>query len=374
LLKLLRAFREDPRSNKIDLGVGVFRDEHGRTPITAAVLDAERVLLNAQTTKAYVAPEGDGEFVSLITALTLGDPLGQAFVGVQSVGGTGALRLGCELLRQSGVVEIFVPTPTWPNHPPIIAASGLAAVEIPFFDLPTQTILFDGLLSALGRAPAGCAVLLQACCHNPLGADFSLEQWAALADVIARRSLIPFIDAAYQGFGVDCETDLAGPRALLSRCEEGLVAISCAKNFGLYRERVGALVLKCAPSGRAAAISNLNAISRATYSMPADHGASVVRLILGDPSRRATWLAELQHMTARLNTTRAHLGAARCGKIDLAPIASQHGMFSTLPLSAEQVIALRERHGVYMTDSARINVVGFADGDIERFVAALDAL
>lgn len=373
LLKIIKMFREDPRTDKIDLGVGVYKDATGNTPVMRAVKDAEALLLAQQKTKTYVGQQGDVDFLRLVGQLAFGE-MSRDFVSIQAVGGTGALRLGCDLLRESGAGRIALPQPCWPNHPAIVRAARLEPVEVPFFNIADQRIDMDTLVAGLARTGRGDAVILQACCHNPLGADFSLEQWKTLAYALDARGVIPFVDLAYQGFGDGVDEDVAGARALLERVPEAVIAVSEAKSFGVYRERVGALYVKTAEKARAAAMSNLAAIARANYSMPPDHGAAIVREVLSDEALRASWREELDRIRAHIKRTRAALAAERVNSIPMHLIAAQKGMFSTLPLNEAQVTALREEHGIYMTDAARINVAGLREADIPRFVEALRAV
>jgi aromatic-amino-acid transaminase len=373
LLKIIKMFREDPRADKIDLGVGVYRDENGITPVMRAVKDAEAILLATQKTKTYVGQQGDVGFLELVGQLAWGE-MARDFVSIQAVGGTGALRLGCDLLRASGAKGVVLPAPCWPNHPSIVRAANLEPIEAPFFAVDEQRIDMDALLSALNRAERGDAVIVQACCHNPLGADLSLELWHMLANALNERGIIPFIDLAYQGFGDGVEEDVAGVRQLLEQVPEAIMAVSEAKSFGVYRERVGALYVKTEKSSRAAALSNLAAIARANYSMPPDHGAAIVREVLADAALRASWREELDSIRSHIKRTRKALAAERVNAIPMHLIAEQKGMFSTLPLSAAQVMRLREEHAIYMTDSARINVAGLRVADIPRFVEALRAV
>jgi aromatic-amino-acid transaminase len=373
LLKIIKMFREDPRTDKIDLGVGVYKDASGNTPVMRAVKDAEALLLASQKTKSYVGQQGDVDFLKLVGRLAFGE-MSREFVSIQTVGGTGALRLGCDLLRESGAKRILLPAPCWPNHPSIVRAARLEPVDVPFFSVAEQRIDMDGLIAGFARAERGDAVILQACCHNPLGADFSMEQWKQLAEAINARGIIPFIDLAYQGFGGGIDEDVAGAQALLAQAPEAVIAVSEAKSFGIYRERVGALFVKAAEKSRAAVMSNLAAIARANYSMPPDHGAAIVREVLADDALRASWREELDHIRGHIKRTRTQLAAARVNSIPMHLIADQKGMFSTLPLNDAQVTALREVHGVYMTDAARINVAGLREVDIPRFVEALKAV
>lgn len=373
LLKIIKLYREDPRAEKIDLGVGVYRDASGLTPVMRAVKDAERRLYEQQKTKTYVGQQGDAEFLELVGALALG-PVANECASIQAVGGTGALRLGFDLLREAGVKRVILPTPSWPNHPAIIAAARLECIDAPFFDLAEQRINLAALIDSFGRVSRGDAVLLQACCHNPIGADFTIDQWGELAAAIAARGLIPFLDLAYQGFGDGIEEDVLGLRAVLERVPEAVVAVSEAKSFGVYRERVGALFVKSPAHAREIVASNLAAIARANYSMPPDHGAAVVRTVLADAALRASWRTELDGVRAHIKGTRQKLATARINSMPMHLIADQKGMFSTLPLSETQVTELRQTHAIYMTDAARINVAGLRDADIPRFIEALKAV
>ena len=366
-------FREDARNEKIDLGVGIYKDATGITPVMRAVKEAEARLLANQKTKTYVGQQGDVEFLRLVGELVF-DDAGADLVSIQAVGGTGALRLGCDLLRESGAKRVVLPAPCWPNHPSIVRAAGMAPIETPFFNIAEQRIDIDALIGAFAQLEHGDAVILQAVCHNPLGADFSLEQWAVLADALNARGVTPLLDLAYQGFGDGLDEDVAGLRAFLARVPEAIVAVSEAKTFGIYRERVGALYVKTAEKARAAVMSNLAAIARANYSMPPDHGASIVREVLGDSALRQSWRDELDAIRAHIRRTREALAAARVNSLPMHLIAAQKGMFSTLPLSEAQVVVLREQHAIYMTDTARINVAGLREADIPRFVEALKAV
>jgi len=373
LLKIIKMFREDPRTDKIDLGVGVYKDATGNTPVMKAVKDAEALLLASQKTKTYVGQQGDADFLRLVGQLVFGE-MGREFTSIQAVGGTGALRLGCDLLRESGAKRIVLPQPCWPNHPSIVRAARLEPIDAPFFNIAEQRIDMDALIAPFDQVQRGDSVILQACCHNPLGADFSLPQWIALADALNARGIVPFLDLAYQGFGDGIDEDVAGLRAIVERVPEVVIAVSEAKSFGIYRERVGALFVKSSEQSRAATMSNLAAITRANYSMPPDHGAAIVREVLGNEALRQSWRDELDTIRSHIKRTRAALAAERVNSLPMHLIAAQKGMFSTLPLTESQVVTLRETHGIYMTDSARINVAGLNEADIPRFVEALRAV
>ncbi|MFD1613052.1 amino acid aminotransferase [Sphingomonas tabacisoli] len=371
LLSVIGAFRADPRPGKIDVGVGVFRTEAGETPVFRSMKAAEAVLLETQRTKAYLGPEGDIGFFEALRPVVFGaaDPGARVF-GLQTPGGTGALRLAAELiaLARPGA-RVFLGTPTWPNHPPILKKTGLQQIPYRHFDPQTQAVCADQVFEALDSAQAGDVALLQVCCHNPTGADFNLEQWREIARILGRRGVLPLLDLAYQGLAEGLEADAAGVRIVLEQVPAALIAYSCDKNFGLYRERTGAL-FGVAATGEAARIahSNVLALARAAWSMPPDHGAAAARIILEDPALAADWRAELAEMRDRIVSMRELLGM-----IDpaFAPLARQHGMFSTLPLSPDQVRRLREEFAIYMPNSGRINVAGLTRGNVEAFVRAV---
>jgi len=371
LLALIGMFAADPRADKIDLGVGVYRDETGVTPVFRAVKAAERTLVETQASKSYLGPEGDIRFTDLLKPIVFGAGFDhQSVVGVQTPGGTGALRLAAELIaaaKPGG--KVWLGTPTWPNHPPTFAAAHLTLATYRYFDQASQTILFDEMLAALKGAEAGDVVLLHGCCHNPTGANLTAGQWREVAALAAGRGLIPLVDLAYQGLGDGLDEDAAGLRAVLEACEDVIVAFSCDKNFGLYRDRVGALYVRAKQAARAELVlSNMLALARPNWSMPPDHGAAVVRTILDDAALAADWRDELTSMRLRIAQVRQALAA---GHPFLAPLAHQQGMFSLLPLSPEQVGTLRKDHAVYMAGSGRANLAGLTLKTVPQFIAAL---
>lgn len=371
LLALIGEFRSDSRRDKIDLGVGVYRDERGRTPVLRSVKEAERRLFERQPTKAYVGPEGDVGFTEALKPIIFGEHRFDGRVAaIQTPGGTGALRTAAELAaraRPGG--RIWLGAPSWPNHLPILRASGLSISEYQHFDIGSQELSFDKLLEALLKAERGDLLLLHGSCHNPTGADLDIDQWSVLANVLRDRGILPLIDFAYQGLGDGIDEDAAGVRLMLNVVGEGLVAYSCDKNFGLYRERVGALyALAPSPRGAATIQSNLLSLTRANWSMPPDHGAAVVRLILEDARLRSEWMAELGDMRQRIQRLRTMLAGAVPW---LAPLGRQQGMFSTLPLTPSQVARLRAEHGIYMPSSGRINIAGLATTTISTFADAV---
>ncbi|HEY0148798.1 MAG TPA: amino acid aminotransferase [Allosphingosinicella sp.] len=372
LLNLIALCNADPREEKIDVGVGVYRDPEGGTPILRAVKKAEHILWETQETKAYLGSAGDTRFVELIKPIVFGEAgaADERIVGVQTPGGCGALRLGAELVVAANKqARIFVGQPTWPNHGPLIECAGVEMIKHPYYDRDRREIEFDAMMSALEDARAGDLLLLHGCCHNPTGADLSADQWRTVADFVSSRGIVPYVDLAYQGLGNGLEADAAGTRLVVEASEQAIVAQSCDKNFGVYRERTGSLFVKGVSRGQAEIImGNLLQLSRTMWSMPPDHGAAVARTILDDAELRADWNAELASMCARIRSLRARLAAydERLRYID-----DQNGMFSMLPLTEKQVLELREEKGIYMAGSGRINIVGLSDDNVERFAAAV---
>ena len=373
LLALIKLHNADPRETKIDLGVGVYRTSDGATPVFKAIKAAEARLLETQSSKAYLGPEGDMGFVHALIPYVFGKDFDRSKVeGMQAPGGTGAVRLAVEVAKRSGVKRIWMGTPSWPNHAQIIAAVG---VELKTFGHMTADGFadLDALKAALASAEAGDAVLLHGCCHNPTGVDYTPAQWDEIAALVVERNVLPILDLAYQGLGAGMEDDAYGLRKVLSVVPEALVAYSCDKNFGLYRDRVGAFyAVTSDATALANAMGNGATIARASWSMPPDHGAAAVRLILEDAELTAMWLAELDDMRDRMRWVRDRLAAAQqVGSVSMAPLGVQNGLFSMLPLSGEQILAIREKHGVYMAGSGRINIAGLTDGNIDQFIAAL---
>jgi aspartate aminotransferase len=380
ILGVMAAFRADSDPRKVDLGIGVYRDDAGETPVLRAVREAEQELLAKQTTKTYVAAVGNAGFNEAMERLVLGQ--GHPALGsgrlrtIQAPGGCGALRLGAELIRAaSAEAVVHVSTPTWANHVPLLSNCGLRLERYPYFESATGAVAFDAMLTVLDRLPPRSVVLLHASCHNPTGADLEDGQWRELLTLIRRRSLLPFIDIAYQGLGRGVAEDAYGPRLFCAELPEVLVAVSCSKNFGLYRERTGALhVLSATPVAADAAISQLMRIARGLYSMPPDHGAAIVHTILMEERHRKSWESEVEAMRLRIQRLRAgavqHL-AASCPRKDFGYIERQRGMFSHLGVDAQAVRDLRERHHVYMMDDSRINIAGLRMDNIAYFAQAV---
>jgi aspartate aminotransferase len=380
ILGLMAAFRADPDAHKVDLGIGVYRDAHGNTPVPDAVRRAEAAVLARQTTKTYVGPAGYAGFNQAMEQLVLGPAhpaLAAARVrSVQTPGGCGALRLGAELIRAAAPdAVVYVSTPTWANHTPLLTGSGLRLERYPYFDPATGGVQFEAMTAALERLPAGAVVLLHASCHNPTGADLSPPQWRELLSLVKRRQLLPFIDLAYQGLGEGADADAFGPRLFCEELPEVLCAVSCSKNFGLYRERTGLLHLIGSSTAAAdAALSQLVRIARGIWSMPPDHGAAIVHAILSDESLRRQWAEELEAMRRRIADLRLEVVQqlrVHCPQRDFGFIAGQRGMFSFFGIDTAQVHALRERHHVYMTDDSRMNIAGLRRENLEYFVRAV---
>ncbi|QGN56147.1 amino acid aminotransferase [Novosphingobium sp. Gsoil 351] len=378
LLALIKLHNADPRTDKIDLGVGVYRTGQGDTPVFAAIKAAEARLLETQDTKAYLGPEGDMGFVHALMPYIFGgdDPtLGGRIEGMQTPGGTGGVRLALGLAKKAGVGRVWMGTPSWPNHAQILADLGLELK--PFAHSGSDgAVDMDGLRGAIVAAEPGDAILLHGCCHNPTGIDYIPAQWDEIAGLLADKALLPVLDLAYQGLGHGMDEDAYGVRRVLTAVPEALVAYSCDKNFGLYRDRVGAFYIMTAADGQmSAALSNGHALARANWSMPPDHGAAAVRMVLEDTAMTEQWQDELDTMRARMRQVRARLAESGIvGGIDLRPVGSQNGLFSVLKLNAEQIMRLRTDHGIYMAGSGRINIAGLTMGNIDAFVVALAAV
>ncbi|HEY6814782.1 MAG TPA: aromatic amino acid transaminase [Croceibacterium sp.] len=377
LLALIKLHDADPRADKIDLGVGVYRTGQGETPVFGAIKAAEQKLVDEQNSKAYLGPEGDMGFVHALMPYVFGeDPTrGGRIEGMQTPGGTGAVRLALALAKKAGVTRVLMGVPSWPNHAQIVADLDLELVSFRHAAADGSADL-DALKAALAQAGEGDAVLLHGCCHNPTGIDYSNEQWDEIVALLGASPVLPIVDLAYQGLGLGLEEDAYGARAVIAAVPEALIAYSCDKNFGLYRDRVGALYIYAQDGEQLArALSNGHTLARSAWSMPPDHGAAAVRLVLSDPLLTAKWLDELDQMRTRIRQVRAALGqAGTAGSLDLTPYSRQHGMFAMLPLSKEQIQALREDHGIYMAGSGRINAAGLTVGNLPKFVAALAAV
>lgn len=377
LLALIKLFAADARPDKIDLGVGVYRTGQGETPVFGAIKAAEQRLVDEQDSKSYLGPEGDMGFVHALMPHVFGDDptMGGRIEGMQAPGGTGGVRLAVAMAKAAGVTRVLLGTPSWPNHAQILRDLGLEIVAFPHATAGGAADM-DALRTALAAAGEGDAVLLHGCCHNPTGIDYTPADWDEIAGLLAASPVLPILDLAYQGLGFGMEEDAAGLRTVLAAVPEALIAYSCDKNFGVYRDRVGAFYAMVRPDGDLAAVmSNGYALARANWSMPPDHGAAAVRLILEDQGLTRMWQDELDQMRARIRQVRARLSAAgKIGGVDLSPIERQNGLFATLALTGEQIAALRADHAVYMAGSGRINVAGLTMDNIDKFIGALAAV
>lgn len=382
ILGLMEAFAGDPAAGKIDLTVGVYRDDEGSTPLMRAVANAERDLFAAQATKTYLPPVGVAGFLDGLRRLVLGthaEGLESRSAAIQTPGGCGALRLGAELFRRAEPGrKVYLAEPTWGNHGALMTGAGLAIESYPYYDPARHELRLDGMLECLRRAPAQSLVVLQASCHNPSGADPDPAEWASILDVVEERALVPLFDLAYLGLGAGLDDDAFAVRSAAERLPELLIAVSCSKNFGLYRERTGALLaLGAEPGHRAGLESHLEQIARAVYSMAPAHGALIVERVLRDPALRRQWSEELAGMAARLSGLRRAfaeaLSALRPG-LDTSWLPAQRGMFSLLGLDAATVRALREERHIYMVEDSRINVAGLSPTNIPPLADALAPL
>jgi len=367
ILGLMAKFRADSSAQKVDLGVGVFRDLTGNTPILDCVRRAEQTVLTSQSTKSYVSAAGREEFNTAVEELVLGTAHAarreRRARTVQAPGGCGALRVGAELIRAAAPsATVHVSDPTWGNHRPLLGSSGLRLERYPYYDAVAHELRFEAMLERLDRAAAGDVVLVHACCHNPSGADLAPDQWRQLIDVLQRRRLVPFLDLAYQGFGDDLTSDVAGLRRAAEELPEVLIATSYSKNLGLYRERVGALIVVSENESRAAAVqSHVLQIARSIYSMPPDHGAAIAACIFADSNLRQSWITELAAMRNRIKDMRVLLARrlrAVTGDDSFDFIEAQRGMFSLLGVSKTVVDRLRDDHHIYMTGDSRMNLAG----------------
>ncbi|ABL68742.1 amino acid aminotransferase [Paracoccus denitrificans] len=377
ILALMGEFRADPRQGKIDLGVGVYKDATGHTPIMRAVHAAEQRMLETETTKTYAGLSGEPEFQKAMGELILGDGLkSETTATLATVGGTGALRQALELARMANPdLRVFVSDPTWPNHVSIMNFMGLPVQTYRYFDAETRGVDFEGMKADLAAAKKGDMVLLHGCCHNPTGANLTLDQWAEIASILEKTGALPLIDLAYQGFGDGLEEDAAGTRLIASRIPEVLIAASCSKNFGIYRERTGCLLALCADAAtRELAQGAMAFLNRQTYSFPPFHGAKIVSTVLTTPELRADWMAELEAVRSGMLRLREQLaGELRdlSGSDRFGFVAEHRGMFSRLGATPEQVKRIKEEFGIYMVGDSRINIAGLNDNTIPILARAI---
>ena len=380
ILGLTEAFKKDPNPNKVNLGVGIYKDAQGKTPILPSVKCAEERILKSETTKNYLPIDGSPEYAAAVQELLFGANheviSSQRAVTAQAPGGTGGLRVAADFMgKMMPSATVWLSDPTWPNHPSIFKAANLKVAVYPYFDAANHRVNFAAMLDAINKMPAGDVILLHACCHNPTGGDLTLEQWRQVGDAVAARHLLPLIDFAYQGFADGLQADTAG---LLEMCRPGtelLVSSSFSKNFGLYNERIGALTLVAASEAAAqTALSHIKQAIRANFSSPPAHGAAIVTTVLRDPALRAQWEQEVTEMRDRINTMR-HLFVETLNekgvRRDFSFIAQQRGMFSFSGLNPDQVKALREKHAVYIVGSGRISVAGMTEANMDYLCSAI---
>lgn len=363
ILQLMGQYRADPRTDKIDLGVGVYKDATGLTPIMRAVRAAEERLWQSEKTKTYTALAGEPAFAAALGKMILADTVGTERISAAATpGGTGAIRQAFELIRlASPNATVWVSDPTWPNHVSVLAYLGMPMRSYRYFDAETRGVDFAGMMEDLRGIKSGDVVLLHGCCHNPTGANLTLPEWAEVATLLEKSGALPLIDLAYQGFGDGLDADAAGTRLIASRLLEVLIAASCSKNFGIYRERTGLLMALSDPSRRDITQGTLAWLNRQNYSFPPDHGARIVTTILGDDKLSADWRAELEEIRNNMLALRSQLALelqTLAGSDRFGFIAQHRGMFSRLGATPEQVERLRAEHGIYMVGDSRLNIAG----------------
>jgi len=377
ILGLIAEYKNDSRPEKIDLGVGVYRNSEGNTPVLKTVKQAEQILVKNQNSKVYIGTAGAADFNFAIQKLIFGNSnLDDRMITIQAPGGSGSLRVAAELiLRASPSSSVWVSDPTWANHIPLLSSAGINLKSYPYYNSQKHEIKFDEMLDKLGKAPPGDIVLLHACCHNPTGLDLTKDQWHLLTDIIIKRDLIPFIDIAYQGFADGLDEDVYGLRHMASLVPEMIVASSCSKNFGLYRDRVGTLsVLVKDKASKKIINSQVNNVVRTIYSVPPDHGAAVVSLILNDDKLRQEWISELNEMRERLKNMRIMLNeilVSKASEYDFSHLVRASGMFCFLGITENQVERLKQNFGIYMVNSSRINIAGITPKNIDYLANAI---
>lgn len=380
ILGLSAAFKQDTNPNKIDLGVGVYKDEQGNTPIVSAVAKAARQLIETETSKTYITPQGVQGFIDHMLNLILGASspalIANRVAAVQAPGGCGALRILSELLtRVDKELTVWVSDPTWANHIPLIGNAGLAIKTYPYYDAKTASITFDKMIDSLKSIPKGDVVLFHGCCHNPTGGDLTQSQWRDVLEVTEQQGFLPFFDIAYQGFGDGIDEDAYAVRLFAERLPEIIIAASCSKNFGLYRERVGlAAIITESSALKNIAQSQIQNVARGIYSMPPSYGGALVNIVLSDAALKQEWIDEVDAMRDRMQSLRNMLVTSLEGKgasKDFSFVNEQKGMFSYLCISPEQVRQMRANHSVYFVDSSRVNIAGINQNNVEALADAL---
>ncbi|MGV6848784.1 MAG: amino acid aminotransferase [Marinibacterium sp.] len=377
ILSLMQMYREDPRSEKIDLGVGVYKNAQGLTPIMRAVKTAEQRLWQEETTKSYVGLIGDPAYGDAMIGLILGDAVARPAVAAAATpGGTGAVRQAFEMARMANPdLRVFVSDPTWPNHVTILKHLGIETVPYRYFDNDSRGLDIDGMIADLSTARKGDLVLLHGCCHNPTGANPNAVEWQAILGVLDQTGATPMIDIAYQGFGDGLEADAAATRLVASNTPECLIAASCSKNFGVYRERAGLLMAVSHDPGRVGILQGTLAhLNRQNFSFPPDHGTRLVTMVLDDAELRADWQAEVEGMRTGMLAIRRQLADAlrqETGSDRFGFVAQHRGMFSRLGLSPDMVERLRTDHAIYMVGDSRVNIAGVTEKTVPVLAAAI---
>lgn len=372
ILGLTLAIAADQRSDKIDLGIGVYRNADGATPIMAAVRQAQREQAESQTTKSYIGLAGNETFnTALIDLLLSGTAAHSRAAGIQTPGASGALRMLAELIKTARPdATVWISNPSYVNHRPVMEAAGLNVAEYPYFDVATKQVDEAAMLDQIATLGAEDVLLLHGCCHNPTGADISMDAWHRIAELAEQRGFLPFVDIAYQGFGDGLMEDAAGLRLLADRLPELIIATSCSKNFGLYRERTGAaIVVGHTLEESLKAKGRILEVARGSYTMPPDHGAALVAAILGRDDLKTLWMEELTVMNQRINSLRSELVRQfrEISGSDRFDYFGEHrGMFSVTGLTNAQIDALRADHGIYIVGGGRVNIAGLRERDIPR--------
>ncbi|WP_017445362.1 aromatic amino acid transaminase [Gayadomonas joobiniege] len=383
LLGIAAAYKADSNPKKVDLGVGVYKTEDGKTPILTSVQKSLQILLDSEDSKSYIQPRGNQAFLDNMEQLVLGssNPLlaSGRVESVQAPGGTGSLKLGFQLIKRSNPnAKIWVSGPTWANHVALIKSSGLDHAEYPYYDKANNQLKADEMLETLAQLGPNDVVLLHGCCHNPTGEDLTPELWNKITDLAVEKGFLPYIDIAYQGFGIDLDTDVAGVRHLLSKVPEALIATSCSKNFGLYRERTGLITtVSQTPELASVALSHVLNIAREIYSMPPSYGGAAVGILLSNPELTTEWKGELAEMCGRMRNLRAMLVDKiheRGVDEDFSFINRQNGMFTFLGITPEQVQAMRDEYAIYMAGSSRINIAGISSSNVDYIADAVAAI
>ncbi|MEF3048345.1 amino acid aminotransferase [Pseudotabrizicola sp. L79] len=375
ILQLIALYRDDPRDGKIDLGVGVYKDATGLTPVMRAVKAAEKKLWDTEKTKTYTGLAGEPAYNAAMVGMILGEGWADRAASVATPGGTGAIRQALELIKLATPnATVWISAPTWPNHPSIIKYLGMKMAEYRYFDAETRGVDFAGVMEDLAKVAKGDVVLLHGCCHNPTGANLNTDQWQQVVTLLAAKGAVPMVDLAYQGFGDGLEEDAAATRLVANGFPEVLIAASCSKNFGIYRERTGILIALTSVDRKAVVQGNLNFLNRQNYSFPPDHGARLVTMILEDAALTADWKAELEEVRQNMLGLRTQLAAelrkaTNSDRFDF--VADHRGMFSRLGLTEDQVIRLREEHAIYMVGDSRINIAGLNAQTVPVLAAAI---